>query len=62
MAVTRDIELARRTHYAFAWYSRDAFDRYTSSAPSWYYEIVAPGLSIILLISQLLLALFNSAG
>ncbi len=23
--------------------SRDAFDRFTSSVPSWYYEIVAPG-------------------
>ena len=23
--------------------SRDAFDRYTSNKPSWYYEIVAPG-------------------
>jgi dTDP-4-amino-4,6-dideoxygalactose transaminase len=23
--------------------SRDAFDRYTSSKPSWYYEVVAPG-------------------
>ena len=23
--------------------SRDAFDRYTAQAPSWYYEVVAPG-------------------
>ncbi|MEQ1807383.1 MAG: DegT/DnrJ/EryC1/StrS family aminotransferase, partial [Burkholderiaceae bacterium] len=23
--------------------SRDAFDRFTSTVPSWYYEIVAPG-------------------
>ena len=23
--------------------SRDAFDRYTSKKPSWYYEVVAPG-------------------
>ena len=23
--------------------SRDAFDRFTASVPSWYYEIVAPG-------------------
>jgi dTDP-4-amino-4,6-dideoxygalactose transaminase len=23
--------------------SRDAFDRFTATVPSWYYEIVAPG-------------------
>jgi dTDP-4-amino-4,6-dideoxygalactose transaminase len=23
--------------------NRDAFDRYTSKVPAWYYEIVAPG-------------------
>ncbi len=26
--------------------SRDAFDRFTATVPSWYYEIVAPGLQV----------------
>ena len=44
MLVTRDADLAQRARVMrLHGMSRDAFDRYTSSAPSWYYEIVAPG-------------------
>jgi dTDP-4-amino-4,6-dideoxygalactose transaminase len=44
MLVTRDAELAKRARVMrLHGMSRDAFDRYTSSVPSWYYEIVAPG-------------------
>jgi dTDP-4-amino-4,6-dideoxygalactose transaminase len=44
MLVTRDAQLARRARVMrLHGMSRDAFDRYTSSVPSWYYEIVAPG-------------------
>jgi dTDP-4-amino-4,6-dideoxygalactose transaminase len=44
MLVTRDARLAQRARVMrLHGMSRDAFDRYTSSVPSWYYEIVAPG-------------------
>jgi dTDP-4-amino-4,6-dideoxygalactose transaminase len=44
MLVTRDAQVAQRARVMrLHGMSRDAFDRYTSSAPSWYYEIVAPG-------------------
>ncbi len=44
MLVTRDPEIAKRARVMrLHGISRDAFDRFTSIAPSWYYEIVAPG-------------------
>ncbi len=44
MLVTRDPELARRARVMrLHGMSRDAFDRFTATVPSWYYEIVAPG-------------------
>ncbi len=44
MAVTRDPELARRMRVMrLHGMSRDAFDRFVSKTPAWYYEIVAPG-------------------
>lgn len=44
MAVTRDAELARRMRVMrLHGMSRDAFDRFVSKTPAWYYEIVAPG-------------------
>ena len=44
MVVTRDEALARRMKtMRLHGMSRDAFDRFTSTVPSWYYEIVAPG-------------------
>lgn len=44
MLVTRDPEIARRAKIMrLHGISRDAFDRFVSTAPSWYYEIVAPG-------------------
>ena len=44
MVVTRDPEVAQRVKtMRLHGISRDAFDRFTSSVPSWYYEIVAPG-------------------
>lgn len=44
MLVTKDPEIARRCKIMrLHGISRDAFDRYTSTKPSWYYEIVAPG-------------------
>lgn len=44
MVVTRNTELAARCRVMrLHGISRDAFDRYTSNKPSWYYEIVAPG-------------------
>lgn len=44
MLVTRDPVLAKRARVMrLHGISRDAFDRFTSKAPSWYYEIVAPG-------------------
>jgi len=44
MLVTRDVELARRAKVMrLHGMSRDAFDRFTATVPSWAYEIVAPG-------------------
>lgn len=44
MLVTRDLELAKRARVMrLHGINRDVFDRFTSQAPSWYYEIVAPG-------------------
>ena len=44
MLVTRDAALAQRAQVMrLHGMSRDAFDRFTASVPSWYYEIVAPG-------------------
>jgi dTDP-4-amino-4,6-dideoxygalactose transaminase len=44
MFVTRNPELAKRARVMrLHGINRDAFDRFTSKAPSWYYEIVAPG-------------------
>lgn len=44
MVVTRDGELARRMRIMrLHGIDRDAFDRYVSTRPAWYYEVVAPG-------------------
>jgi dTDP-4-amino-4,6-dideoxygalactose transaminase len=44
MVVCRDDAMARRMRtMRLHGMSRDAFDRFTASVPSWYYEIVAPG-------------------
>ena len=44
MLVTRDAQLAQRARVMrLHGMSRDAFDRFTATVPSWYYEIVAPG-------------------
>jgi dTDP-4-amino-4,6-dideoxygalactose transaminase len=44
MVVTRDEALAKRMKVMrLHGMSRDAFDRFTATVPSWYYEIVAPG-------------------
>ena len=44
MAVTRHAHLARRMRtMRLHGMSRDAFDRFTSTTPAWYYEVVAPG-------------------
>lgn len=44
MVVTRDEALAKRIKtMRLHGMSRDAFDRFTATVPSWYYEIVAPG-------------------
>lgn len=44
MIVTRNEELAKRCRIMrLHGISRDAFDRYTSDKPSWYYEVIAPG-------------------
>ncbi|WP_157263603.1 DegT/DnrJ/EryC1/StrS family aminotransferase [Azohydromonas aeria] len=44
MLVTRDAEVAKRARVMrLHGMSRDAFDRFTATVPSWYYEIVAPG-------------------
>lgn len=44
MLVTRNPNVAKRARVMrLHGINRDAFDRFTSKAPSWYYEIVAPG-------------------
>ena len=44
MLVTRNAVLARRAQVMrLHGMNRDAFDRFTATVPSWYYEIVAPG-------------------
>ncbi len=44
MAVTRDPEIAKRMRVMrLHGMNRDAFDRFTSKTPAWYYEVVAPG-------------------
>ncbi|AOS82758.1 UDP-4-amino-4,6-dideoxy-N-acetyl-beta-L-altrosamine transaminase [Chlorobaculum limnaeum] len=44
MIVTRNPEIARRCRVMrLHGISRDAFDRYTSTKPSWHYEVIAPG-------------------
>ena len=44
MLVTRDEAIAKRARtMRLHGMSRDAFDRFTATVPSWYYEIVAPG-------------------
>ena len=44
MIVTASAEVAARCRtMRLHGISRDAFDRYTSTKPSWYYEVVAPG-------------------
>ena len=44
MLVTRDPEIAKRCRVMrLHGISRDAFDRYTSTKPSWHYEVIAPG-------------------
>lgn len=44
MIITRDPAIAQRCRtMRLHGINRDAFDRYTSTKPSWYYEVVAPG-------------------
>jgi dTDP-4-amino-4,6-dideoxygalactose transaminase len=44
MVVTRDSKLADRCRVMrLHGINRDAFDRYTSTKPSWHYDVVAPG-------------------
>lgn len=44
MLVTRNPEIANRVRtMRLHGINRDAFDRFTSHVPSWYYEVVAPG-------------------
>lgn len=44
MVVTRDPAIAKRCRVMrLHGIDRDAFDRYTSTRPAWYYEVVAPG-------------------
>jgi dTDP-4-amino-4,6-dideoxygalactose transaminase len=44
MVVTRDAAIAKRCRVMrLHGIDRDAFERYTSKKPSWYYEVVAPG-------------------
>lgn len=44
MVVTRNPEIAKRCRIMrLHGISRDAFDRYVSTSPAWFYEVVAPG-------------------
>ncbi len=44
MVVTRDAALAHRMKVMrLHGMNRDAFDRFTSKTPAWYYEVIAPG-------------------
>lgn len=44
MVVTRNPEIAKRCRVMrLHGISRDAFDRYVSKTPAWFYEVVAPG-------------------
>jgi len=44
MLVTRDAAIAQRARIMrLHGMNRDAFDRFTATVPSWYYEVVAPG-------------------
>lgn len=44
MLVTKDSAIAERCRVMrLHGISRDAFDRYTSTVPSWFYEVIAPG-------------------
>ena len=44
MIVTRDASVAKRSRVMrLHGISRDVFDRFTATAPSWLYEVVAPG-------------------
>lgn len=44
MIITRSPEIAKRCRtMRLHGINRDAFDRYTSKEPAWYYEVVAPG-------------------
>jgi dTDP-4-amino-4,6-dideoxygalactose transaminase len=44
MIVTRNEQLAKRCRVMrLHGIDRDAFDRYTSTAPAWFYRVVAPG-------------------
>ncbi|RST56098.1 DegT/DnrJ/EryC1/StrS family aminotransferase [Variovorax sp. MHTC-1] len=44
MVVTRDIALAERMKVMrLHGINRDAFDRFQSKTPAWYYEVIAPG-------------------
>lgn len=44
MLVTRDPAVAQRARIMrLHGISRDAFNRFTATAPSWYYEVIAPG-------------------
>jgi dTDP-4-amino-4,6-dideoxygalactose transaminase len=44
MLVTRNADIARRARVMrLHGISRDAFDRFTTRTPGWYYEIIAPG-------------------
>ena len=44
MLVTRDLDVAKRARIMrLHGIDRDAFDRYASKMPAWYYEVIAPG-------------------
>ncbi len=44
MIITKNLDIAKRCKVMrLHGISSDAFDRYVSSKPSWYYEIIAPG-------------------